>query len=102
MPYTKINLKRPKYKIWHHKTPKENMNRILSDINCNNIIFSQSPKAKEIEAKINESLSSLKDFVKETMNKWTYRLGENIYEWYNWQRVTSKTCKQLMQLNAKK
>ena len=72
MPYTKINLKQFKDQNIRHDTLKllkENINKIFSDINYNNIIFSQSPKAKEIKAKISETLSSLKDFVKETMNK---------------------------------
>ena len=39
-----------------HDTTKlvENIGKIFSDINCSNIFLGQSPKAKEIKAKINK------------------------------------------------
>ena len=54
------------------KLPEENIGKIFSDINCSNIILDQSPKAKEIQGKINKwHLIKLKSFyrVKETINK---------------------------------
>ena len=56
-PYTNIN------SIWikelniRHDTMKfleENTGKTFSDINCTNIFLSQSPKAMEIEAKMNK------------------------------------------------
>ena len=36
------------------KLLEENIGRTLFDINCNNIFLDQSPKTKEIKAKINK------------------------------------------------
>ena len=50
----------------------ENLGKTFSDINCNNIFLDQSPKAKEIKAKISKwDLIKLISFctAKETINK---------------------------------
>ena len=57
-----------------HDTTKlvENIGKIFSDINCSNIFLGQSPKAKDIKAKINRwGFIRLKWFCigKETINK---------------------------------
>ena len=56
-PYTKINSKWFKDLNIKHDTVKllkENIGRALFNINCSNIFLDQSPKSKEIEAKINK------------------------------------------------
>ena len=53
--YTKINSKWFKDLNIRHDTIKhleENKDKILSDINCTNVSLGQSPKTKEIKAKI--------------------------------------------------
>ena len=39
---------------WHHKTSKGEHGKTFSNINCRNIFLDQSPKAKDIKAKINK------------------------------------------------
>ena len=54
--YTKINsnwLKDLK-KVCHHKLLGDNIGKIFSDINHTNVFLGQSPKAREIKAKINK------------------------------------------------
>ena len=54
------------------KLLEEYIGRTFFDINCNNVFLDQSPKAKEIKAKINkQDLVKLKSFctAKETTNK---------------------------------
>ena len=38
----------------HHQTPKENIGKTFSDINHTNVFLGQTPKAREIKAKINQ------------------------------------------------
>ena len=56
-PKININSKWLKVLNIRHDTMKllgENIGKTLSDINCSNIFLGQSPKAREIKAKINK------------------------------------------------
>ena len=90
------------------KLLEENIHKILSDINLVNIFSGQTPKAREIRAKINPwDLIKLKSFctAKETQKKTKRQLTE-------WEKIVSndvtvkglisKTYKQLIQLKSKK
>ena len=41
--------KRFEYKLWHHKSPRENIDRKVSDITCSNIFTDMSPKPRDIK-----------------------------------------------------
>ena len=74
----------------HHKIPRREHRRTFFNINCSTVLLHQSPKAKEIKAKINKwNLFKLLNFCtgKETINKTkrTCRMGENIYKHCNQQ-----------------
>ena len=101
-PYTKLNLKWFKDLNMIHEIGKT-----FLTINCSNISLYQSPKAKEIQTKINKwDLIKLKSFctAKETINKMSRQPTE-------WEKIftndvtdkgfISKIHKQLIQLNNK-
>ena len=70
--YTKINLKRPKYKARYYKTPRRNIGRRRFDINHRNILFDPAPRIRSIKTKISQwDLIKLKRFctAKETIKK---------------------------------
>ena len=75
-----------------HDTTKlleEIIGKAFFDISCTNIFLGQSPKAIEIKTKINKyDLIKLTSFCKanhEQNEKTSYRMGENICKWCNWQ-----------------
>ena len=82
-PHTKINSKndqRPKYKTWHHKTPRRKHRQNISDIFYQCFLRS-TPKAIEIKAKINKwDWIKLTSFAQQRKLKrkqnTTYRMGE--------------------------
>ena len=83
-PYTKINSKWIKDLNVRPDTIKlleENIGRTLYYINHSKILFDPAPRDMEIKTKINKwDLMKLKIFctAKETVNKTTLRMGENI------------------------
>ena len=75
-PYTKINSKWFKDLSIRHdiiKLPEENIGKTFSDINCTNVFLGQSPKAKEIKAKVNKWRSMGTWF-----NPWPHLVGYNL------------------------
>ena len=94
-PHTKINSKLFKDLNIRHDTIKlleENIGKTFSDINRGNMFLDQSPKAKEIKAKINKwDLIKPKGFwtaKKNQQNKNTcYGMGKIICNPCNWQGV---------------
>ena len=110
-PCTKINSKWLRDLSIRQDTIKlleENIHKILSDINLVNIFSGQTPKAREIRAKINPwDLIKLKSFctAKETQKKTKRQLTE-------WENIVSndatdkglisKPYKQFIHLNSKK
>ena len=89
------------------KLLEESIDKTFLAINSSNISLYQSPKAKEIQTKINKwDLIKLKSFctAKETINKnekTTYRKGENICKQYDQQGLISKLYQQLIKLSNK-
>ena len=110
-PRTKINSKWLKDINIRQDTIKlleENIGKTFSDINLTNVFSGQSPKTREIKAKINQwDLIKLTSFctAKETKKKTKRQLTE-------WEKIVSndatdkglifKIYKQLIQLNSKK
>ena len=90
------------------KLLEENIGKTFSDINHSNIFLDQSPKEKEIKAKINkQDLIKLTSFctAKKTIDKvkiqpseWEKIFANNIFD----KGLISKLYKQLIQLNIKK
>ena len=80
--YTKINSKWIKDLNIRHDTItllEENKGKTFSDMNCSNIFLDQSPKAREIKAKISKSdIIKVKSFctAKETTGKTKRRSTE--------------------------
>ena len=109
MSYIKINSKWIKDLNVRPETIKlleENLGGPLFDINCSNIFLNQSPKAKEIKAKINKwDLTKLKCFctAKETIDKmrtpskWEKIFADDMID----KESIFKMYKQLVQLNIK-
>ena len=110
-PYTKINSQLFKDLNIRQDTIKlleENIDKIFSDVNHSNLFLAQSPKAKEIKAKINKlNLVKLKSSctVKETINKmkkqpmyWEKIFANNMTN----KKLIYKIHKQSMHLNIKK
>ena len=64
------------------KLLEENIGKTLSDINLTNVFSGQSPRTKEIKAKINQwDLIKLTRFCKtKETKKTTYRMGENTFK----------------------
>ena len=94
-----------------HETIKleENTGKKFSDINCSSASLGQSPKAKEIKAKINKwnlikviNCSTAKQGKPETkqkhnLQKWKKIFANDVTD----KGLLSKICKQLIQLNNK-
>jgi len=111
IPCTKINskwLKDLNIRQDTFKLLEDNIGKTFSDINPTNVFSGQSPKAIEIRAKINQwDLIKLTSFctAKETKRKTKRQLTE-------WEKIvsndatdkvlSSKICKQLIQVNSKK
>ena len=69
---------------------EENVGRTLFDINRSKIFFDPPPREMEIKTKINKwDVMKLQSFctAKETINKTTVRMGENICKRINGQRI---------------
>ena len=107
-PYTKTNSKQLK-DLRHDaiKLLEENIGRTFSGIDCTNVFFGQSPKAKEIKTKINKwdiikctsflySKGNLK--TKRQPTEWEKILANNTSS----KGLISKIYKQLIQLNNNK
>ena len=61
------------------KLLKENIGRIITDINCSNIFSDSPPRVMTIKTKINKWFLHSKENHKQN-KKTTYRMVENIYK----------------------
>ena len=83
-PYTKKNSKWIKNRNVRPETIKlleENIAKTLSDIHHSRILYDPPPRVMEMKTKISKwDLIQLKSFctAKETINKTTYRMGQNM------------------------
>ena len=109
-PYTKINSKWLKHLNTRHDTitlPEETMGKTFSHVNCTHVFLGQSPKAKEIKAKINKwALIKPVSFctAKETTNHMKRQPMEKHKRFANDvmdKGLTSQLYKQLKRLNIK-
>ena len=109
-PYTKVNstwIKDQNVRPEIIKLLEENLGKTLSDINHSRILYNLAPRVMEIKAKINKwDLIKLKSFciTKEPINKMKRQPSEWEETFVNEasDKLISKICKQLMQLNIKK
>ena len=110
IPYTKINSKWIKDLNVRPETIKlleENIGKTLSDIHHSRILYDPPPRILEIKAKINKwDLIKLKSFcttkesiskVKRHPSKWEKIIANEATD-----KLISKICKQLLQLNSRK
>ena len=73
--------KRLKCKSWHHKSPKGNIGRKISDIPCSNIFTDTSPKARDIKERINKwDLIKIKSFCMAKENSIKMKREPTIWE----------------------
>ena len=100
--------KRLTFKLWHHKSPRGNIGRKISDIPCSNIFTDIFPRAKDIREIINKwdpiKLKSLCT-VKENISKMKMELivWENIFANDILDKgLISKIYKELTRLHSRK
>ena len=93
-PYTKINSKWIRdlnVRLYTIILSEENIGRTLFDINQSKVFFDPPPRIMEIKTKISKwDLMKVKSFCKANYKqdeKTTLRMGENICQWSNWQRI---------------
>ena len=96
---------------WHHKTPRgEHTQNILRHKSYQCFLRSVSQGKTKIEIKSknkqlgpNQTYKLLHSKENHKQNeKTTYRLGENIYKWHDWQGLNFQIIQNLTQLNNKK
>ena len=89
------------------KLLEENTGKTFADVNLTNVLLGQSPKAIEIQTKINQwdlikltSFCEAKETIKEKKKKWEWekRVANNTTD----KCFISKIYKQLIQLNSRK
>ena len=77
------------------KLPEENIGKTLSDINCNNIILNQSPKAKKIKAKKNTKNNQNKwDLIKVKSFCVAKEITDKMKRPTEWDKIICKWCDQ--------
>ena len=87
---------------------EENIVKTFSDINCTNVFLGQSPKPKEMKARVNKwniiklwAFATAKEITNETKRQqtdWEKIFANDVTD----KGITSKIYKQLLQLNNKK